>query len=191
MKTSIIGILVFVLIGCISKLLQYMNAEQLRESVAWCVSSNNKMRCNLSLIDYIHNKQLQLSLPNEYRLTLQTSCSEEQFVNIILADYQRELSESYFAGNLTPLKSKYVLVGEPYFWISLQRYLCNKEDHLYDLCGKNLICYSNNKKSLTVDGIAFYKLLYIAYLANKEIGYEPPYTWAMDNAKRFIDTGEI
>ena len=191
MELSIIGALVFILIGCISKLMNYMNEENLRKSVAWCVAVKNDVRCNLSLSDYIHNKQLHFNVPNEYRLTLYESCSEKQFVNTILADYQRELSDSYFVGNLTPLKSKYNLTGEPYFWISLQRYLCKKEEYRYEVCGKQLYYHDNNKKLLTEDGITFYKLLHIAYLANEEIGYEPPYTWAMDNAKRYIETKEL
>lgn len=189
MELSIIGVLVFILIGCLSKLFNYKKADELRESVAWCVATKDNVRCNLSLIDYIHKKQLHLNLPNEYRLILHASCSDKQFINDILYDYQNDLIQSYFAGYLTPLKSKYVLKGEPYFWISLQRYLCKKEDHLYEVCGKQLYYYDNNKKLLTEYGIAFYKLLYIAYLANKDIGYEPPF--AMDNAKRYIQTKEL
>lgn len=188
---SLSAALIFILVGCISKLLKYMNEDQLRESVAWCVSSNNNVRNNLSITAYIHNKQLHHALPNEYRLTLHTSCPDKQFVNDILAEYQHSLSENYFMGNLIPLKSKYVLTGEPYFWISLQRYLCLKEDRLYDVRGKKLYDYSEDKKLLTEDGIRFYKLLYITFLANMEIGYEPPYTWAVDKAKRYIETGEL
>ena len=88
----IIFILVFVFIFFSSKLREFYRDRSLRKLVAWSVTTDDNTRCNLSLSDYIVNAQNKLSLPQEYRISGDV---ERNYMNDILAAYQKDLMQSY------------------------------------------------------------------------------------------------
>lgn len=200
----IIIILVFVFIFLFSKLREFYRDRSLRELVAWSVSTDDHIRCNLSLSNYIVNAQIKLSLPQEHRVL---GSVETDYMKEILAEYQRDLSQSYFEGYLKLIKSKYAIPGEHYFMYTLQSYLddhqCDYEFIGHDMHKKRIsykeygscgVTHFDATYSLTDFAIVYHKIYYIAYLFCKNSKVINPNgdTYQNDEfLKEILDTKQI
>lgn len=71
MFTDILLILFYILILTTAYLAyknyKYYRSAVLLEQVSWCVTEDSRCRCNLKLIDYIHNEQRRNHLEEQYR----------------------------------------------------------------------------------------------------------------------------
>ena len=200
----IIFILVFVFIFLFLKLREFYRDRSLRYLVGWSVSTDNHIRCNISLSAYILNAQIKLSLPQEHRIS---GSVETDYMKEILAEYQRDLSQSYFKGHLKVIKSKYAVSGEHYFMYTLQRFLeghqCDYEFLGHDMRKKRLEYKRygdwggplyDSTYSLTDFAIVYHKLYYIAYLfcKNSKITNPNGDTYQDDEfLKEILDTQQI
>ena len=153
MITSLIFLMVFVFIFLFSKLREFYRDKSLRELVAWSVSSDDHIRCNLSLSDYIVKAQIRLSLPQEHRVS---GSVEMDYMKEILTEYQRDLSQTYFKGRLKLIKSKYAISGECYFMASLYAFLSEHQDD-YKFLGHEM----HKSNDFTE---VYHKMHYITYM---------------------------
>ncbi len=179
------------------------NAKSLKKLVAWSVTEDNHIRCNLPLSSYIVKAQNKLSIPCEYRISGKT---ETWYMEEILAMYQKDLSQAYFKDQLVVIKSKYVITGEFYFMYLLYVFL---SDHQYDYeflghdMHKEQLEYThhgdwggplfNATYSLTDFALVFHKMHYITYmycLSNEVLKDFVP-EWNEENLKEILDTKQI
>lgn len=199
----IIFILVFVFIFFSSKLREFYRDRSLRELVAWSVTTDDNTRCNLSLSDYIVNAQNKLSLPQEYRISGDV---ERNYMNDIIAAYQKDMMQSYFKGYLKVIKSKYVVPGEVYFMYSLYTFLSDhqcdyeflnhnmhKERIFYKEYGSWGATHFDATFALSDFAIVLHKMHYITcvYCRRNDIlsGIVP--NWNEQNLKEILDTKQI
>lgn len=199
----IIFILVFVFIFIFSKLREFYRDRSMRELVAWSVTTDDNTRCNLSLSDYIVKAQNKLSLPQEYRIS---SDVERNYMNDILAAYQKDLTQSYFKGYLKMIKSKYVVPGEVYFMYSLYTFLSDhqcdyeflkhnmhKERIFYKEYGSWGATHFDATFAVSDFAIVLHKMHYITcvYCRRNDIlrGLVP--NWNEQNLKEILDTKQI
>lgn len=205
--TSILFLLVIFLAYCTHKLYLYKQQSQLHYLVAWSVtthySSAPSIRPGLDLIDYIHRAQSNLKIPTDYCFSKQ---SEFDTVDLLLKEYQRSLTQTYFNGNLLPIKYKKPISGERYFMYML----CNMlKQHQ---CDSYYLNHNMHAKRLSyVEGglwgvqnydatyllsdfaLTYYKLYYVTYLfcQNDPILSQICDFCDSDSIKKIIDTKQI
>lgn len=115
---------------CIYKLYLYKQQLKLQYLVAWSVtthcSSAPSIRPGLDLIDYIHRAQMNLKIPSCYCFTQQ---SELDFVDLLLKEYQRSITQAFFNHSLQLPKYKKSLSGEQFFmymlYMTLNQHQCD------------------------------------------------------------------
>ena len=155
--------------------------RSLRHLVDWSTSSDNHVRCNLSLSDYIYKAQIRLSLSQEYRIA---GDEERKILNKILGEYQKDLMQAYFAGRLVLPKSKYVIQGEDYFMFTLYAFLSGHQSD-YEFLGHNM-------RKATDFSVVLHKMHYITYMycCGSEIfkNYVPE--WNEEMLKEILDAEE-
>lgn len=97
MRVSVtIAILVFVLY--LFQLRKNREVSNLHRLVAWVASKDNKIfRCNLSLLNYIHNIQNSLDIKDSRRVSGDT---ERNYAQIILDDFVLYLSDAFLCKKL-------------------------------------------------------------------------------------------
>ena len=199
----IIAALVLVTVYAFYKLSAYSKECNFRDLVAWSVSEDNHIRANLSLSAYLSNAQIRLSIPREYCIS---GDIEAKFMHDIIAAYQKDLTNSFFKGNLTAIKSKYVVSGEAYFMYLLYIFLSDHQCD-YDFIGHNMhkerIFYKEYGSlgsthfdatfSLSDFAVAFHKLHYITYMYCRDsrilCDFVPD--WTEKNLKDILDTKQI
>lgn len=113
--------MVFLCIYLISKCHAHSVEKELFEQVGFCVSSDSTLyRVNLSLIDYVHNAQIDLNIPQQYRIA---GSEERAIVEDILCEFQADLIQRYFAGRLHPVHGRYAIPEKEYFMYVLCDFL--------------------------------------------------------------------
>lgn len=162
----LVFVLILVVIFIVGKLREYYREKKIKELVSWIeVYDAPYSHCShghdMPLWMYIHNAQIKLNTQKEHRI-----CNEEEwkFVKEIIQEFQNDLMQSYFKGNLGVPKSKYYITKEYYFMYRLERFL---EGHLRDheFLGYDMETYNcNSDYSLTEFSVAYYKLYYVVYL---------------------------
>jgi hypothetical protein len=90
----IIFILVMAIIISLHKVKELSLQEKLRNLVAWSVSQDDHVRCNIPLFSYVANTQIDLDIPKEYRISGDDGWG---FVKEILVEYQSDLIQSFFS----------------------------------------------------------------------------------------------
>lgn len=133
--------------------------KELKELVAWCVEPSNHIRYNLSLLDYVHNAQIDLNIDKKYRIIGE---EEREYAKILLKGFQEELQKDYFNNRIPLQKSRYVIRGEDFFMMYLFIYLSDGTEHS-QMCSKDISVGS----SLTDFGVVAYKMFYIAFKSCK------------------------
>lgn len=149
------------------------NNKKQKDFTAWCFSS--KYSCLISLSDTIHNIQIDLNIPKEYRL-----CSNEEWasVEVVLDDFKIKMLHKYFSNelDLPKIKPTYKM-EEQLFMLYLQDYLKNHQCD-YTFLGHEMHEKENYYKSFgswgtenymssykqTDFAIALHKLYYISFL---------------------------
>lgn len=187
---------------------QYSQAQQLKSLVAWSIIPDHPFLDinghEIPLWSYISNSQIQLNLPQEYRIS---GDNEWVWAKEIIDEYQNNLVLSYFKGDLTNIRSNGVIKGEAYFMNALQYFLkkhqCDYKFLGYDMHKERVEhkqhgdwggpCYDATF-SLTDFAIVFHKLYYIAYLYCKNNKTLNPVGDAYRNddfIKRVLDTQKL
>lgn len=190
------------------RLHQYKQQDEFFHLVAWCVTTDYKstlsVRPGLDLCHYIGNAQIDQKLPSEYCIRGDT---EWQVVKEILKEYQRDLTQSYFNGNLKVMKNKYSIPGEHYFMFSLCNFLrehqcdyeflrhnMHQETLAYKKYGQWGVTSFDATYSLTEFAIVYHKMYYIVYNFCKASKIFNPkgeaYQYA-DDIKKILDTRKI
>lgn len=201
----IIFILVMAIIISLHKLKELSLQEKLRDLVAWSVSKDNPIRCNIPLFSYVANAQIDLDLPKEYRISGDEGWG---YVKEILSEYQKDLTQSFFSRCLTTkvLSGKYVPRGQDYFMLMLYIFLSDHQcDHKFadhDMRGEQLQYKQygegwsspyDSKYTLSEFAIVYHKMHYIAYMycrGNDAInGFVPE--WCEEGLKQILDTKQI
>ena len=199
----IIVALIVVAVYGFCKLREYSRERTLRKLVAWSVAEDNHMRANLPLSAYLGNAQIRFSIPQEYRVSGDV---ERNYMNDILAAYQKDLMQSYFKGYLKVIKSKYVVPGEVYFMYSLYTFLSDhqcdyeflnhnmhKERIFYKEYGSWGATHFDAIFALSDFAIVLHKMHYITcvYCRRNDIlrGLVP--NWNEQNLKEILDTKQI
>lgn len=201
----IIFILVMAIIISLHKVKELSLQEKLRDLVAWSVSQDDHIRCNIPLFSYVANAQINLDIPKEYRISGDEGWG---FVKEILAEYQTDLIQSFFSRCLTPkvLSGKYVPRGQDYFmlmlYIFLSEHQCDRKFADHDMRGEQLEYKQHghwggplydSKYTLSDFAIVYHKMHYITYMycrGNDAInGFVPE--WCEEGLKQILDTNQI
>ena len=199
----IIFILVLVFIFLFSKLREFYRDRSLRELVAWSVSTDDHIRCNLSLSNYIVKAQIKLNLPKECCIV---GDEEWAIAKEIIDKYKKDLMQSYFKGHAYVIKSKYAIQGETYFMFALYAFL---SDHQ---CDYKFLEHDMHKKRISYKeygswggtlfdatyaqtdfAIVFHKMHYITYMYCRGNDILKTYvpSWNEENLKEILDTKQI
>ena len=160
---ALCSILIFAIICMADKFRFYYREKKLKEFVSWIVVYNTPLvhSHDMPLWMYVHNAQVRLDIPEEYRIS---NDEEWRFVREIIQEFQNDLMQSYFKGNLGVPKSKYYITEEYYFMYRLEEFLeSHHRDH--EFLGYNMRTYgSDSSYFLTGFSVAYYKLYYVIYL---------------------------
>lgn len=200
-------LLMLSLVYCIYKLYQYKQQSQLRYLVAWSVTTNfsstQSIRPGLDLIDYIYRAQRNLEIQTDYFFTKQI---ELEFVDLLLKEYQRFLTQKFFNCTLLPPKYKKTISGEQYFMymlcLMLKQHQCDSYYLGKDMHAKNLsykeygswgATHYDATYSLTDFSVAYHKLYYTVHLfcQNDPILNQNKEFYNSDAIKEIIDTRQI
>lgn len=150
----------------LEKLSEYSGTKKLCDFVSWTLSEKKR---DYKLINYVLSEQCNLGIHDKYKISEEM---EREYVNKILAEYQKDLAKSFFDGKLAAIKSKYVVREEKYFLFTLQSFL---EDHQ---CDSKFICYDMYKNmdsdsnshykevEISEFSIVYHKLYLISYLSS-------------------------
>lgn len=176
--------IVFVVVAIIAfkKWHEASQERNLRDLVEWSTSSDNHIRCNLSLSAYVYNAQIKLFLPQEYRIA---GDEERKTANELLEEYRKDLMQAYFAGKLNIPKSKYVVQGQDYFMFALYAFLSDHQCD-YEFLGHNM-------RKATDFAVVFHKMHYITYMycrKNETLKDLVP-EWNEKNLKEILETKQI
>lgn len=200
-------IFIFVAIVAFGKWRELSQERKLRNLVSWCVVKENYGELlihahDLPLWAYLKNAQIK-HLSQEYHIS---GDDEWKSAKVILDEYQKDLTQSYFKGKLIVIKSKYVISGECYFMASLYAFLsehqCDYEFLSHDM-HKERLEYNrygdwggplyDAKYEQTDFAIVLHKMHYITYMYCKEDerlkGFVP--AWNEENLKEILDTKQI
>ena len=142
------------------------NAENLKEWVTWSVLESDDARWNIPLWEHLKNAQLHSNVSEQYRIT---GDEEWQTAKDIISRYKKNLTQSYFNGQVWTLKSIYTISGKDYFIYMLYVYLCEHE-----MSGNNVV---------------FHKMHYITYMyCKKNLALQKNITaWNESRLKESID----
>lgn len=156
-------VLILAIIFIIGKLREFYREKNIKELVSWIVVDNTLCvrSHDMPLWMYVHNAQNKPWVKEEYRIS---SDKEWGFAKEIIQEFQNDLMQAYFKGNVRVRKSKYVITEEYYFMYSLEGFL---ESHLddYKFLGYDMRTYGSNRSYCLTDfSIAYRKLYYIVYL---------------------------
>lgn len=144
-----ISVLIFLLIvasiWAITTWRKLKDMEHIKEWVAWSVCESDNIRYNIPLWAHLKDAQIHAHICDEYRIA-----GEEEWESAkeIIQRYQKNLTKSYFNGQLWALKSIYGISGKDYYIYMLYVYLC--EHQIY---GHNIV---------------FHKMHYITYMYCKD-----------------------
>ena len=159
--------LILTIVFMVPKLRELYSESNLRKLVSWIMINHD-----LPLWTYIKDAQYKYEIKKEHRITDE---HDWEIVQDILRQFQADIGQSYFKGNLKQIKSKYVISGEHYFMVLLCSYLmehqCDREFLGYDM-HKETLSYKEYGSwggqlfdatyALTDFAIIYHKLYYIA-----------------------------
>lgn len=157
------SILIFTVICMADQLRKCHREKTLKKFVSWAVVYNSYLvySHDMPLWMYIHNAQIKLCIHKEYRIS---SDEEWRLAKEILQEFQTDLMQTYFKGNLRLPKSKYEITGEHFFMYRLEHFL---ESHLRDseFLGYDMRTYGGDSSYFLTDfSVVYYKLYYVIYL---------------------------
>jgi hypothetical protein len=206
--SMLFSVFVFVAIIAFTKWRELTKERELRNLVSWSTvrSRPNELLIHahdLPLWSYISNSQIELKLPQDYRIG---GDDEWAYTKEILEEYQKDLTQSYFKGHLIVIKSKYVISGENYFMASLYAFLSehqcdykfighdmHKERISYKRYGEGFSSAYDVIYALTDFAIVFHKMHYITYMycRRNDILRSLVPEWNEKNLKEILDTKQI
>lgn len=183
-----ISYIVFVTSIAVSKWRALSQEIELRKLVAWNILPHQAFAefdgHDFPLWTYISNAQIKFQLPQEYRIS---GDDEWSYAKDILSEYQKDLTLSYFKGQLKPIKSKYIVESEHYFMLGLCGFL---KDHQceYKFLGHDMHSKRVEYKeygswggtlfdatySLSEFAVVYHKLYYITYIFCKNSQFANP-----------------
>lgn len=136
------AILIFAIICMADKLKKFYQEKKIKNWVSWVVVYNTLAVSShdMPLWMYIHNAQIKLGIDERYRISTD---EEWKFAKEIIQEFQNNLMQSYFKGNLGLIKSKYVIYGEDYFMYKLGSFL---EEHQ---CDYEFLGYKMHKERIS------------------------------------------
>lgn len=193
---QLVPLLVLLLIWGGYKLYQHRHTEAINEHVAWCAEKDiSDRRCNLTLLEHVRNFQIRQKLDPKYRI----SAEEWDSANLILAAYQQELADDFFAGRAYRHDRPTRITSEDYFMLTLQHFLGKHETDLR-LCDHPKYILRDMKTygswggqlydadyALTDFGIVYHKLFFTTLVYFKAA----PDSWLLKGQKEILDTGRI
>lgn len=174
-----LSIFILVALVAFSKWRDLSQERKLRELVSWSAIGDyspvlGRHSYVRELLIAVLNAQFDDAIDKKYRIT---EAAEKQYVIKIIEDYQKDIMRSYFKGQLTIIKSKYVVDSKDYFMLMLYAFL---SDHQCDYDSTDL-------------AVVFHKLHYITYKYCKrnEILRSFVPEWNEKNLKEILDTKQI
>jgi hypothetical protein len=179
MKSILFAVWVVGSIIAFIKWYEYAKEKQLRDLVKWSAIGDYSPALGRygyvrELLIVVLNAQFDDAIDKKYRITEE---SEKQYVIKIIEDYQKDIMHAYFKGQLTMIKSKYVIDRKDYFMFMLYAFL---SDHQCDY-------------DLTDFTVVFHKMHYITYMycRRNEILRSLVPEWKEKNLKEILDTMQI
>lgn len=195
----LLALYVFISILAFDKWREFSREKKLREYVSWHFTGYD----GIPLWAEISNVSSKLELSAEYWIVDR----DNEFVDVILDGFKKDLTECYFRGCLRLLKSKQEVRCRDYFLIALCGYL---KEHRFDY---NFLGYdmrkemiSRNPRDITTGSgsertyiltdfaIVYHKLYYITYMfcKNSQITNPCGEDFHNDNyIKEILDTGRM
>lgn len=199
----LLSVFVFITIIALGKWNEFAKAKKLLNLVSWSVVKAKPYELlanshDLPLWAYLNNAQIK-HIAQEYHIS---GDNEWQFVNEILEEYQKDLTQSYFKGQLKILKSKYEVRGVDYFMLMLYTFLSDHQCD-YDFLGhdmrKERVSYKSYGSgydatyALTDFAVVLHKMHYISYMycrRNETLRKFAP-EWEEKNLREILDTHQI
>ena len=175
------------------------------KKVAWCATDDsNVYRCNLDLLDWLINiqhyskrKEANYFFPHGDKLFLieekyWLNENEFDFARQILREYQKNLSQKYFANKLLIYSFTRKSTEAEYFLLTLKDFLEEHEDN-WEFKGNQM--YVSGHK-LTDFAVAYYKMYLIAQTYYLTLRKNPLDTSTIayqhvEDIKKTLDTREI
>lgn len=180
--SAFIFLFICVLVWAFTTWRKLKNMERLKELVAWSICESDGVRWNIPLWAHLKNAQLHSNVSEQYRIA---GDEEWQDTKEIIERFQKELTQSYFNGQLWALKSVYNISGKDYFLYMLYVYLCENDNYGY---GQNVVFRLRNNE-IGHRNIVFHKMQYITYMYCKEnlaLQKNVP-AWKESNLKEILD----
>ena len=159
----VFGLIFLVALFGIPKLLQQHRDNTLKDQVTFVsAKSDNASGRYMPLMGYVIKQQDSLGIESDCSLRSSKECS---FAEIIISDCAKKVNEDYLNKRFEATSALSKLTSEEFFFSRLYLYLWDFDLKGYpDLLGRTIwnTLSDSEERILSEDGVAFYKLLYIA-----------------------------